>query len=326
MKLIFIVGVGRSGTSLLQSMFSSNSRVTYLPETSFFRRYVVNGSLDSHSRRSGDQAVINTLASDKYIKRTGASAPSLLQGAQGRCRLLDLAVYQELLSQYSADTKDVVGDKDPRLIEWLPALSRAFVGRAHVFNMIRDPRDVLVSKKKAAWSRKGAVWKHIFANRVQLLLGRLNGKKAFGERYREIIYEDLIAHPDAVLKDLCNAVGIPFEDSMLSFGEAAKKLVSTDELSWKKETFGPLLNKNKEKWRSELSPREVRLTELCCSEAMAAGPYQPAELEQGLSLKDRLWVAAGALVIRMATGPYIIYRNLKVATACRKIEGSTVES
>lgn len=281
------------------------------------------GVLDSRVRHSGEKSVSDTLNNDKYFKRTGVPVSQLLPGVQRKGQLLDLIIYRELLNQYATSSGDVVGDKDPRLIEWLPALARAFEGEVHVLNIIRDPRDVLVSKKKAAWSRKGAIWKHIFVNRVQLSLGRIEGRKSFGERYREITYEDLIAQPEAVLRDLCAFVGVPFQKSMLSFGKAARKLVSKDEISWKKETFGPLLNDNKDKWRTELSPKEIRLTELCCSEAMAIGSYQPAKFERGFSLKEWLWVAAGALVIRTATKPYIIYRNLKVAEACRKVKGST---
>ena len=45
-KKIFIVGVGRSGTSLLQSMFASHPEVKFIPETAFIRRYVLNGELE----------------------------------------------------------------------------------------------------------------------------------------------------------------------------------------------------------------------------------------------------------------------------------------
>jgi len=38
--MIFIVGVGRSGTSLLQSMLNAHPEIVSTPETHFLRKYV----------------------------------------------------------------------------------------------------------------------------------------------------------------------------------------------------------------------------------------------------------------------------------------------
>ncbi len=188
-----------------------------------------------------------------------------------------------------------------------------------MINIIRDPRDVLVSKKKAAWSRRGHVWKHIFANRVQLKLGVVSGPKVLGPHYHEVIYEELIADPERVLRELCANIGLPFDSAMLDFGDAAKKLVSKEEVSWKKETFGPLLSDNKEKWREGLSAREIVLTELCCRQAFRIGGYQFDSGSKSLSLRDRLWVLAGAAAIMLMDWPYRLYRNYSVKRACKRL-------
>ena len=47
MAPIFIVGVGRSGTSLLQTMLASHSLIAFPPETGFVRRYVGTGRLNT---------------------------------------------------------------------------------------------------------------------------------------------------------------------------------------------------------------------------------------------------------------------------------------
>ena len=49
---------------------------------------------------------------------------------------------------YSDKNKYWVGDKDPRLTEFLPIV-KSLYSMAIVVNIIRDPRDVLVSKKQA---------------------------------------------------------------------------------------------------------------------------------------------------------------------------------
>jgi len=120
-KILFIIGVGRSGTSLLQSMFAAHPNVGFLPESAFLRRYVYRGNLHSAYGLGGKKAVIKILEQDEKFARTGLN-------------------------------NLWIGDKDPRLVEFLPLVKTLFPD-AHVIQVIRDPRDVLVSKKKAAWSK-----------------------------------------------------------------------------------------------------------------------------------------------------------------------------
>jgi len=318
MKILFIVGVGRSGTSLLQSMFASNPFVSFISETGFIRRYLTKGVLEKLYVKRGMSGATLHLAQDKAFNRTGLDAEVLLGEAIKSRGLLDRAVYVKILNAYNADNAVYVGDKDPRLIEFLPLLASLF-DCVEVLNIIRDPRDVLLSKKKAAWSAHGHVWKHIFANRMQLSLGRYWGPRLFYGNYHEVIYEDLISDPNTVLSQLCVKIGIPYDSAMLSFGIAAKTLTSDSELSWKKETFGPLLSNNKEKWRIGLSSKEIALTELCCRDAFAAGGYQLDEHNRlKLSWFDKAWVFLGAALIFIADRSYRYYRNFVVYQACKR--------
>jgi len=318
MHKFFIVGVGRSGTSLIQSMFAANPRVSCLPETSFIRRMVFPGYLHSIFQRQGEKAASQALARDDYFARTGLDASKVVARAVSGGGLMDAAVYREMLALYAGRDKTWAGDKDPRAVEFLPLLATVLPD-VHVIHVFRDPRDVLASKKKAAWSKKGHVWKHVFANRVQFAIGSRLGPELFGKRYHEICYEELLAAPEKVLCGLCEALGLEYDSGMLSFGNAARKLVAEKEMGWKKETLGPLLTGNREKWKTGLSPREVVLSELCCGETMSKGEYNKDQRSHRLNLKDRLWVQAGRLLIIVATWPYMKYRNFKVRRACRRL-------
>ncbi len=317
-QLVFIVGVGRSGTSLLQAMFAAHPLVSCLPETAFLRRYVATGTLQSAFEAGGEAAIIDILQKDEVFARTGLDAAELLSKVLPASGSLDAAIYKELVSSYAGEGK-WVGDKDPRLIEFLP-LVKALFPHAHIINIVRDPRDVLASKKKAAWSRGGHVWKHVFANRVQLAMGRRNGPQLFGDNYHEIIYEELITSPKAVLTNLCEQLEMPFDEPMLSFGKAAKNLISKSEMSWKKETLGPLLKGNKGKWKGALAPREIILTETCCHKEMNLHRYSPDHRFHKLSLIDRLWVSVGAITIKTLTHPYKFFRIRMVGRTCKRLK------
>lgn len=317
-SVVYIVGVGRSGTSLLQSMFATHPNVSYMPETSFIRRYLAKGVLDKACASSGREAVIQKLSDDEPLLRLGLDVSQIVAHAEMQSGLLDLEIYHQMLISRYEDNVEWVGDKDPRLIEFLPLISLLFP-KAAVINIIRDPRDVLLSKKKASWSRTGHVWKHVFANRVQLKLGHNSGTRVLGNNYHEIVYENLIASPREVLSLLCKKIGLQFDETMLSFGDAAKGLVSQSEISWKKETFGPLLSQNKEKWKTELSSKEIVLTELCCKEAFRLGGNKTDDRKLRLTLLDKLWVIAGATLIFLADWPYRFYRNYTVRKACKRV-------
>ena len=312
---VFIVGVGRSGTSLLQSMFAAHSAVAFLPETAFVRLMVAKKKLQNLHSKSGESGVIEFLSGDKNFARTGLDAADLVCIALKRSETLDVAFYLAMQNAIMERCHSWIGDKDPRAIEYIPLL-KVIVPDSHVIHICRDPRDILVSKKKAKWSRRGHVWKHIFANRVQMRIGRSQGRMLFGDRYHELRYEDLLEDPEGVLRRLCSNIGIRFEAKMLYFGDAAKKLVSKEELSWKKETLGPLLSKNSGKWRMELKAEEIRLTERCCAETMEDDGYACDDHLCGLGLRGWIWMASGYFLILIATNPYLFFQKRKIRKAC----------
>lgn len=308
--LIFIVGVGRSGTSLLQSMLASHPKIKFLPETAYIRRYLTNKELNFIFENCGKDSAMEVLEKDSLLNRLDMNIKELINPALEKHKRLDLAIYEEILEASDSGEVIYLGDKDPKLIEHLPMLKRLF-SRAHVIHIIRDPRDVLTSKKKAEWSKSGHPIKHIFANRAQLKIGRKNGPKYFGERYKEIFYEKLIGFPRETLEDICNFLNLEFSESMLSFSGEAKRLVSKSEMSWKKETLGPLLRDNIEKWKTELSSKEIALTELACEEAFLIGKYQKQSPFTNLNAFELVWTYLGLIAIKAGTPLYQIYKNVK---------------
>jgi len=316
-NIVFVVGVGRSGTSLLHSMFAAHPSVRSLPEISFLRRLIVPGALQSVFDKNGKQSVLNALQGDKLLARTGLDLTELLPPDMGSAKNIDVTIYRNILSQGAVDETGWVVEKDPKLVEYLMLVNKLFP-HSKIIHIIRDPRDVLVSKKSAEWSRGRHIWWHVFANRVQLTMGRKIGPKLFASNYHEVLYEDLILSPETVLSSLCKDIDLVFDKQMLSFGAAAKKLVSESEFSWKKETLGPLLQDNNRKWKEKLTAREIRLTEMCCKEAMLAGNYEYDTQNRIHSLVDRLWLLVGGVAIKLAALPYRFYRNRSLASACKK--------
>jgi hypothetical protein len=238
------------------------------------------------------------------LKRITASLPQTTR-EQFR-HSLDL--YVCLLNSYQKQqNKPYVGDKDPRLVEFIHAAAGLFP-HARFLHMVRDPRDVLLSRKRAAWSGSRSSLYHIFVSYVQLKLGERMGRKLGRNRYRVVIYEELLSQPEKVLTGVCEFLEVDFENAMLHFQVQAEQLVAQDEYQWKKETLGPLLTENSGKWEGRLSAWEVALTESLCRQAFRIGGYTQSESIAGLSVVQRLMLPACTTALRGIGAVYVWYR------------------
>ncbi len=309
--MILIVGVGRSGTSLLQSMLNAHPEMCFAPETGFIRRYLATGKLESVCRSRGVDGVLEHLRGDQLLERLGFDDDQLQDIVSSMGDSFSSAgLYLRLIKGY-AETKGCtgfIGDKDPRSVEFLPLIYKHFP-HAHVLHIVRDPRDVLVSKKKADWSRNRSWLGHILANRVQLKMGRKFGRELFGPRYMELTYEDLIASPRGVLEKICRRVKLDFTREMLDFADSSRELVSQDEMQWKAETLGPLLSTNKGKWTNELTPWAIALTERLCGEAFDSFNYERSGAKANLGLVSRILLGPISMSIAMVGFIYGLLRQ-----------------
>ncbi len=267
---VFVCGVGRSGTSLLQSMLNAHPDLCFPPETHFFRRYVMGASGEWNEAARKD--LIEKLSKDQDFARASIDATELLshrysdEGPAG--------VFRALLECVAMRShKSRIGDKDPKNIDALTALGTEFP-EGYALHVIRDPRDVLVSRMKAAWSAHRPWYVHPLIYSEQLRRGRDEGMRVFGLRYLELHYEELIGAPEATLRRICDHIELPWNPSMLDFGQSAAQLVDPKEMSWKKETLGPLLAGNSGKWRKALTPWQVSYTESVCAEAFDSLGYE----------------------------------------------------
>lgn len=311
---MFVVGVGRSGTSLIQSMLAAHSQLAFPPETSFIRRYIAEKQLEFTWNKRGDEALRETISEDPKLQRLTIDFTSLIEEFRDyQPSHRDVMFYEAILKATTEEQQKLwAGDKDPKSIELLPLIHN-YWPQTHIVHIIRDPRDVLVSKKKAKWAASRHTWQHIFANRVQLKLGRQEGRKLFGELYHEIRYSDLLQNPEETLHRLCDKLDIEYEPAMLDFSETAKQLVSKEEASWKKETMGPLLKSNPGKWKTGLKSAEIALTELTCREGIEHSGNNSSGAAKKLPFisKIRVYVTGGLIVA--STLLYRVYRNFKLS-------------
>ena len=267
-ELVFLVGMPRSGTKLLRDLLNRHPEIAIFPnESHFFPSFVRDGSkYGDLSRRESFGKLYADLAQTRFVRRIRAAGIEIdadqwfarLRGSEPG-HVLDalFECYAEL-----AGTR-IVGDKTPEYVTQVPLLSRLFP-QAKFVHIIRDPRDYVISMRKA--------WGKSLPRAVQRWK---DGIRKFQRDARvcrtafvEVRYEDLISDPRAVLTGVCTFLGVPFRDEMLTLERPSENLGDTQGAT-------VIVSDNFGKWRRELGAAEVRRVESIAGELMRELGYAP---------------------------------------------------
>ena len=141
---VFVVGCARSGTTLLQAMLASHSRVFSFPESHFFCRAVSKRRRHrwlGFTDRQAAQAVLRELA-------VLVGRPDLERMVPGRSPLFRSysRAFVDIVDQAAAGQgKDVWVEKTPHHVDFLSMIPR-YVPGARFVHILRDGRDVVASQ------------------------------------------------------------------------------------------------------------------------------------------------------------------------------------
>jgi hypothetical protein len=284
---IFIVGVPRSGTTLLAAMLNAHPRLAISPET-FFLEWALRDATADLGR--------DEVFREFWSRYTGSRpfADLGLEGEEVGLRFLRsdkrtfAGLFTVILNSYAAaQGKTRAGEKTPRhylyigtLLEWFPEARIAFV--------VRDPRAVAASLREVPWASDDTeehAWRW---KRAMEILARF----AADPRLVAIRYETLVRNPRDELRRLCSHVGEAFDETMLAFSAGATALVAGE--AHKENVLRPLSEDPLNKWKEELSRGQVAAIEYIAGEEMSARGYEPTESRPG-------WSARLAIQTRRAT-------------------------
>jgi hypothetical protein len=243
-------------------MFNAHPELAFPPETHFLKRHVVP-ELSGKERKLSSEELTRDLKENKDLERLGWDlaewAKKEMEGGGARMHKL----YGRMLEAWAEEQgASRPGDKDPMLVEYVPHLSHCFPD-AYLVHIIRDPRDVTLSRIRSGWGKGRPLLAHLCEHRTLYRKIRKEGPAYFGEHYVELRYEDLLQEPEGTLKALCEKLPLAYDPAMLEYEGAAQEIVQEDEGDWKRNVLGPLLEKNLEKWKGEMPRGKLRTTESC---------------------------------------------------------------
>lgn len=297
-EYLFIVGLGRSGTKLVQNVLRLSSEVTVVGagETRYLGKLFARGMRTKIARVLSTNGADPTEAiADVCINESpGFSVwTDLKSGAIPRAKLIDELAKQEstergvynaiLRLRASPEQENVLHvDKTPQNLYHLDQIMSWFP-RGKAIHMIRDPRAVLAS----AWTKRMKLYprgvylslpipKKIYSAIIVVHVAltwryavRLHNRyaKRYPDRYLLTRFEDLVTRPESAIRELTAFFDIDYHPSMTeprsigsSFGQRGSGM-DEDALT---------------RWQAVLKPWMTRLLLLFCARPMRRVGYDPS--------------------------------------------------
>lgn len=243
---IFIVGSGRSGTTLLVGCLNRSDEVCIVNQTHFMGHFLRSG-LQQDIDKIGDlsdDSVVGEVVAYLYSRpyRGGAYWRWLLKNVDKECltkKILDSDRRKQslfaILMELPCNGKSVLGEKTPGHLFYVPSLLEWFP-TAKVVHILRDPRAIYVSETRFRLNQQGS-WLFPFKQISQLGLKKVlipvyvvfhtmvtwskvvkshfQYAEDYPDNYYCLKFEDLVRAPGNELKKLCHFLDVEFQEEML---------------------------------------------------------------------------------------------------------------
>jgi LPS sulfotransferase NodH len=264
---VFIVGVPRSGTTLLRQMLRGSPSLAIPRESHFIPKALgaptPAGALDLIL--SSRQFATWEIDADLVRGATaGASTPA--------------AVVRAAFEAYAREQgRPRWGDKTPHYVNHIDALARAF-GDAVFVHIVRDGREVADSLREQRWGPPtlllaASAW------RKGVTRGREAGERLGPSRYLELRYEELVAAPAPALTRVCEFLG---EETALDamFDYASRAAGEHPVLPHLHRHLAKPPTPGLRDWRGNCSPAEQLEIEAVMGPTLVRFGYEPSPASQ----------------------------------------------
>ncbi len=269
----FVVGLTRSGTTLLRMMLDAHPELTIPPETHFVP------DLIKAAKDGGDvRGMVDALTTNRTWGDFGIDAEEMrkrfeaipLADEPARPGAAVRAFYDAYAERQG---KPRWGDKTPAYMLSVTRIGRS-LPEVRFIHLIRDGRDVALSQSARALNEQPPPAEQAARWVKRITKSRDQAAKLGGDRYIEARYEDLVRDPEPVLRRICEFVALDFDPAMLTYYERAAERLSEmsgtlrQEGTHAEQAAGYRVDNHKpttkppdpsklDKWRREMSPEDL---------------------------------------------------------------------
>lgn len=286
----FIVGCGRSGTTLLRTMINHHSLLAIPLESLFITDYL-------SAKKDVTPATFRRLIATEYeLQEWGITFPD---GAFDGCVTAQDFIDRAHEWYVKEHGKRYWGQKTPRFVRFGALLKRHYP-HARFINVVRDPRAVVSSLIASNVHNSNALygarrWRRDVEAGLKL-------EQDYPTDVLRIRYEDLVADTETTLRAVCDFLEIDFEPILLDYHRTG-----TQEYSGYYAQIHAKLNdapdiSRIEAWRKKLNAQDIALIESICGPLMdqlgytreTSGAVVPStvrrmKLQRRLGLFQQIW-------------------------------------
>ena len=281
---LFVCGVPRSGTTLLQRMLNAHPKLAVANDSHFIPRALelTRANLVDDAIAGRNISICEDLQNKTFnyhrFYRLGISKEQFQQIANNsdNYRQLVSGIYDQFARN---DGKRLGGEKTPDYVRRLTLLHSLFPS-AKLVHIVRDGRNVALSLLQWAKPNKGpgriALWEKspiaVCALWWKWLVdaGTKQSNSISPETFRAVQYESLIRSPRETMENLCCFLEIDFEEWMLQFNK--DKVVPNSGLSAKNAWLPP--TQGLRDWRRDLADDDVALFQELAGESLVKHGYE----------------------------------------------------
>jgi hypothetical protein len=243
---VFIVGMPRSGTTLLQGILSNTGKYFPMPETHFFSR--VTYALPENGFSQKDRQTIRRILNCKSRIKVEENALFNLNSQKD--------VFEYVIGMFNPAKKNTFLEKTPRHVFFYSKILK-YYPTAKFICMIREPKNIVSSRLgKNPKRNKSVVRLALLYNKIAAAILEIENKN----NVLLVRYEDLTAENERSLVKICEFLDINYSPKFLKNVVAPKEIVSDHEF-WKNNNLEleTIQKSNPDKWRRHLGMDQAHL-------------------------------------------------------------------
>lgn len=257
---VFVVGCGRSGTTVLRSVLDAHPELAVAHEARFIPRLARRRQRYELAEGFAVDRLVEDLTGNPAITENLGMGPDDLRAALGG---EPVAGYPDAVARIFGayarrHGKQRWGDKMPGYVLQIPLLASLFPACQFV-HVVRDGRDVALSSLAIEdtddqLALLASNWRH------RVSVGRRAGGQLGPDRYREVRYEGLVDDGATTVEGLCAFLGLPFDERMLAVpatGSAPDRLLANPRHARLHEP----VSRGPRSWRTDMAADDLALFE-----------------------------------------------------------------
>jgi hypothetical protein len=262
---VFVVGMPRSGTTILTGILANHPNIVCGPETQFFNKFSKIWRFFSlidplwprlAVTRLNKITLSNQKVCELYSGGNSLTISRYLSKRERNTKNLFNALISESLN---TEVGDVILEKTPNHLLHVGEIRKSFPG-SKIIRIVRDPRASALSMCKLPWANSCPIENSKIISRWYR-----NSKNFFGDRNKDhltVKYEDFIDNTPFVINEILSFSGLHYDPNILDL--SASNSVVTPNEPWKNQVFGGINKRLSNSWCENIDENQfLAITDIC---------------------------------------------------------------